>query len=346
MMHYSHLATATNILWKLLETNGHDPVVLYRDVGIDPDLLNKPGARVPYTLVNRLWAKAAKTIDDPCFGLMGHKFWHPSYLHALGYAWLASHTLRDALTRFIRYLRIVSEKIFLELSEDSDGLSLIFTFERLGMRVPAQIDMGMAMCIHLCRLNFGQDLRPVAVDIMHAAPSCAEEYFALFKAPVQFSADQDRIKFSFADVDKYLIGANPQLVRLNDQVMIEYLANLNKDDIIDRVTSVIVDMLPSGHVVDEEVAETLNMSARSLQRRLKEVGTTFRTLLDMVRKDLASTYVHDPDIELAEVAFLLGFSDQSAFSRAFRRWTGNSPSGARKSGKLNGRENTIKRDPK
>lgn len=74
------------------------------------------------------------------------------------------------------------------------------------------------------------------------------------------------------------------------------------------------------------------MSVHNLQRRLKEVGTTFRTLPETVRKDLASTYVHDPDVEFAEVAFLPGFSDQSAFSRAFRRWTGHSPGEARKSG--------------
>jgi AraC-like DNA-binding protein len=128
------------------------------------------------------------------------------------------------------------------------------------------------------------------------------------------------------------MGANPQLARLNDQVMIEYLAKLNKDDIVNRVAAVIVDMLPSGGVADEKVAETLGMSVRSLQRRLKEADTTFRTILDMTRRDLASTYVRDPDIELAEVAFLLGFSDQSAFSRAFKRWTGNPPSQVRKSG--------------
>jgi len=332
MQHYSHLATATNILWKLIEAYGHDPEALYLDVGIDPDLRNKPGARIPYTLVNGLWAKATEIIDDPCFGLKAHKYWHPSYFHALGYAWLASHTLRDALNRFVRYLRIVSEKIFLKLEEDPDGLTLALSYELLGMRVPAQIDMGMAMSIHICRLNIGEDLKPVAVSFMHAEPPCAEEYFALFKAPVRFSADRDSMTFSFPDVDSYLMGANPQLARLNDQVMIEYLAKLNKDDIINRVTAAIVDMLPSGRVADEKVAETLNMSVRSLQRRLKEVHTTFRTILDVVRKDLASTYVRDPDIELAEVAFLLGFSDQSAFSRAFKRWTGNSPSEARKSG--------------
>ena len=331
-MHYSHLATATNILWKLIEANGHDPEALYRDAGIDPDLLNKPGARVPYTSVNKIWAKAYDIIEDPCFGVKAHKYWHPSYIHALGYAWLASHTLREALNRFVRYLRIVSEKVFLRLEEDPGGLTMIFSFELLGMRVPAQIDMGMAMGIHMCRLNYGEDLRPIAVNFVHAEPPCAEEYFALFKAPVRFSAGRDSMTFSFADVDKYLIGANPQLARLNDQVMIEYLGKLDKDNIVDRVTAVIIDMLPSGGVADEKVAEQLNMSARSLQRRLKEVGTTFRTLLEAVRKDLASTYVRDPDIELVEVAFLLGFSDQSAFSRAFKRWTGNSPSETRKSG--------------
>lgn len=337
MKHYSHLATATNILWKLIEANGHDPNRLYQEVGINPDLLNQPGARVSSISVNRLWERASELIEDPCFGLKASKYWHPSYFHALGYAWLASHTLRDALNRFVRYLRIVSEKIFITLKDESDGFTLILSYKLLGLRVPAQIDMGMAMTIHICRLNFGENLKPASVNFMHDPPPCADEYLELFDAPVRFSAKRDSITFSKADVDRYLMGANPQLARLNDQVMIEYLAKLNKDDIIDRVTAAIVDMLPSGGIADEKIAESLNMSVRSLQRRLKEVGTTFRGILDMVRKDLAATYVRDPEIELAEIAFLLGFSEQSAFSRAFRRWTGTSPSEARKSGKTNQR---------
>ncbi len=331
-MHYSHLATATNILWKLIEANGQDPAALYRAAGIDPDLLNKPGARVPDASVDEIWEKAADIIDDPCFGLQAPKYWHPSYLHALGYAWLASHTLREALNRFVRYLRVISEKRFLRLEENSDGIAIIFSFDILGMRVPAEIDMGMAIIIHMCRLNYGEDLKPLAVQLVHAKPLCAKEYYDLFKAPVQFSADRDCLLLSLADVDKYLIGANPQLARLNDQVMIEYLGKLDDKNIVDRVTAVIIDLLPSGGVTDKIVAEQLNMSMRSLQRRLQEVETSFRTLLEAVRKNLASTYVRDPEIELVEVAYLLGFSDQSAFSRAFKRWTGHTPSEARKSG--------------
>ncbi len=331
-MHYSHLATATNILWKLIEANGHEPEALYRDVGICPDLLNKPGARVPYTAVNRIWARATEIIDDPCFGLKGYKFWHPSYLHALGYAWLASHTLREAFNRFLRYLRILSEVPFLKLEEDSNAFTFMYDVELLDMRIPAQVDLGMATAIHMCRLNYGEDLKPEAVTFVHAEPPCAEEYFALFKAPIQFSAAKDSMTFFLGDVDKHLIGANPQLARLNDQVMIEYLGKLDKDNTIDRVRAVMIDMLPSGGVTDEKVAAQLNMSGRSLQRRLKEAGTTFRMLIEGVRRDLASTYVRDPGIELVEIAFLLGFSDQSAFSRAFKRWTGCTPSEFRLSG--------------
>jgi len=331
-MHYSHLATATNILWKLIDANGHDPEALYRDAGIVPDLLNRPGARIPYASVNRIWARATEIIDDPCFGLKGCHFWHPSNLHALGYAWLASHNLREAFNRLLRYIRILSEIPFFKLEEDSNRFTFMYDVEFLDMVIPAQVDLGMATAIHMCRLNYGEDLKPKAVTFVHAEPPCAEEYFALFKAPVQFSAARDSMTFFLEDVDKHLSGANPQLARLNDQVMIEYLGKLDKDDVIDRVRAVMIDMLPSGGVTDEKVAAQLNMSGRSLQRRLKEAGTTFRTLIEGVRRDLASTYVRDSGVELVEIAFLMGFSDQSAFSRAFKRWTGHTPSEFRMSG--------------
>ena len=114
--------------------------------------------------------------------------------------------------------------------------------------------------------------------------------------------------------------------------MINYLANLEKENIIHRVKTGIIKLLPSGGVADEKVAKTLGMSVRSLQRKLSEAGTTFRTLLDEIRKELALSYVRDPNIEFVEIAFLLGFSEQSAFSRAFKRLTGISPSEVRSAG--------------
>ncbi len=324
-MPYSNLATATNILWNLFEENNYDPEPLYRDAGIDPDSLKKPGMRVQYTSVEKIWIKAVEIIDDPCFGLKAIKFWHPSYLHALGYARLASQSLREAFNRFVRYLSILSEASSIILKDDSKSLMLTVDTKSAGMRLPAQVDTLMAIIIHMCRINYGEGLKPLSVNFIHPEPPCAEKYFDLFKSPVHFSTSRDSIAFSLVDVDKHLIGANPHIARANDQVIINYLATIKKENIVHRVKAGIIGLLPSGEVTDAKVAKTIGMSVRSLQRKLSEDNTTFRTLRDQIRKELALNYLRDPSIEHAEIAFLLGYSEQSAFSRSFKRLTGLSP---------------------
>jgi AraC-like DNA-binding protein len=117
---------------------------------------------------------------------------------------------------------------------------------------------------------------------------------------------------------------------MHDQLNMDYLAKLREGSLVHRVKAGIIDSLPSGPVANEKVARELGMSVRSLQRRLAEAGTSFRDLLDTSRQEMAQSYIREPEIELVEIAFLLGFSDQSAFSRAFKRWTGNSPNEVRK----------------
>ena len=328
-MPYSHLATSTNILWKLFEANGHDPEPFYRDFGIDPGLLKKSGARIRFSSVEKIWKKASEIIDDPCFGLQAAGCWHPSYGHALGYAWLTSHTLREALNRFARYIRIVSEAGSIILEDDSKSLTLVIDFKPAGMILPAMVDSLMAVLIHICLMNYGEDLKPIAVNFVHPEPQCGEKYFDLFRSPVYFSASRDSILFSSTDIDKHLPGGNPHLAGINDKIIINYLANLEDGDIIHRVKACIIDLFQSGDVAFEKIAKTIGMSERTLQRKLKEKGTTFRSILDEIRKELAVSYVRDLDIPLSEIAFILGFSEQSAFSRAFKRLTGISPSEVR-----------------
>lgn len=328
-MPYSHLATSTNILWKLFEANGHDPEPFYRDIGIDPGLLKKSGARIRFSSVEKIWKKATEIIDDPCFGLQAAGCWHPSYGHALGYAWLTSHTLREALNRFARYIHIVSEAVSIILEDDSQNLTIVLDFKSVEMILPAMVDTLMAVLIHICRMNYGENLKPIAVNFVHSEPPCADKYFDLFRSSVYFSASRDSISFSSSDIDKLLPVGNPLLARINDKIIINYLANLEKEYIIHRVKACIIDLFQSGHVVFAKVAKTIGMSERSLQRKLKEEGTTFRSILDEIRKELAVSYVRDLDVPLSEIAFILGFSEQSAFSRAFKRLTGTSPSKVR-----------------
>ncbi len=329
-MPYSHLATATNILWKLLESHGHPPAEIFQAAGIPPDLLKRPGARIRYSATNKAWQRASELIEDECFGLQGPKFWHPSYLYALGYAWLASHSLREALQRFVLYLDIVTEGRGISLKEDLAGLRICFSLDFQGMRVPAQVDCLIAVVFHMCRLNYGEELTPLSVSFRHEPPACEEAHRDFFNAPVFFDTAGDCILLPLAAVDLALPGTNPQIARIHDQLNVDYMAQLKEGDLVNRVKAGILDALPSGSVSNEQVAKDLGMSVRSLQRRLAEEDTSFRDLLDVSRQEMAAGYIREPGIELSEIAFLLGFSDQSAFSRAFKRWTGKTPNEVRK----------------
>ncbi len=330
-MPYSHLATATNILWKLLEAYGHSAEDVFQAAGIPRELLQRPGARIRYKAVNRAWQMASERIDNECFGLQGPRFWHPSYLYALGYAWLASHSLRESFQRFILYLDILSEGKSIRLQERPGQFRVCFDLQANGLRVSPQIDCLLAVVYHMCRLNYGEALVPLSVDFQHAPPACEDAYRDFFNTPVVFGADLDSITFAQDVIDHPLPGTNPHLAMIHDKLNVDYLARLRKGDLVHRVKAGIIDAFPSGTVAHEKVAQSLGMSVRSLQRRLSESGTTFRDLLDTSRREMALGYIRDPGVELAEVAFLLGFSDQSAFSRAFKRWTGNTPNEVRKS---------------
>lgn len=321
----TYFAPTTRILWKIVESYGIDPEPMFRELHVDPKLLEDTNARIPYDAADRLWIKAAELVDDSCFGLRAAKYWHPSNLNALGYAWLASTSLRTALERFCRYSRLLSSGAVIELKEEAEGLSLVATYTEATKSFFWRIDALLALLISMCRVNYGERLNPVSVSIAHPEPSCTGDYFALFRCPVEFSTAGNRITLSRQEADERLPGANPQFAQLNDQIVINYLAQLEGENIVHRVKAAIIERLPSGGVSDASIADELYMHVRSLQRALRVEGTTFKTLLNETRKELAENYIQDDKLTLSEISFMLGFSEISSFSRAFKRWTGASP---------------------
>ena len=315
-----------DLTWKVIESYGHDPAPLFKAHGIDPKKIADPGARTRKALINGVWQDARKLIEDPCFGLKSAVFLHPSHLGALGYAWLASTSLRTALNRLSRYVHFVADDVDVELTERDGTLTATVREQDVTERNFWASDSSLALIITLCRMNYGASLNPVGVELQHRAPDDTGEYFALFKCPVQFGCNVDRLSLPIDAVDKKLPSANPQLAQLSDQVMIETLARLSKERIVPRVKSIIIDLLPSGNVSDEQVAAALNMSTRGLQRKLHKKETTFKQLLTETRQELADKYIRNNQLSLTEISFLLGFSEVSSFSRAFKRWTGESPS--------------------
>ena len=138
--------------------------------------------------------------------------------------------------------------------------------------------------------------------------------------PIRFEAPGNELTFAIGDVDRPLPRVNPKLAQLNDRFLVQCLADRDKADAVSRTRAVILDQLAS---------ETLYINVRSLQRKLQAEGTTFKAVLNEVRLELADKYIRDQSLSLSEIAFLLGFAEISSFSRAFKRWTGASPSAYR-----------------
>ncbi|WP_457675528.1 helix-turn-helix transcriptional regulator, partial [Thiolapillus sp.] len=149
--------------------------------------------------------------------------------------------------------------------------------------------------------------------------------YGLFQCPVEFDAPVTTFDLGTEEADRPRSSSHAQLSLVHDQLMREYLNNLDKDNIVERVKAAIVDQLPSGHISDALIARTLFMTERTLQRRLQAEGTTFKSLLTEVRQELADQYIRDSRLTLQEISFLLGFAELSSFSRAFKRWNGLSP---------------------
>jgi len=222
-------------------------------------------------------------------------------------------------------MRILTEGTYLELDEEGDELSISLKYNKISRQQATRTDSFMAMLITMCRANAGAEFHPTSISLTHSAPEDTGAFFALFRCPVSFSAKENLFNISLNWADLALPSSNPQLAKLNDQVMVQYLANLEENNIIQQIKVEVINQLPSGGVSDETVAEALYMNARTMQRKLQKEDTTFKTILNGVRMDLADTYLLDNNLGLSEISFMLGFSELSSFSRAFKRWTGESP---------------------
>ena len=324
-MSLTHFAPATYMLWKYLDSVGINPEPLYKKAGINPALMCDPNARINVNCVDTLWAQVAEVIEDPCFAVDMAKFWHPSQIGALGYAWLASSNLRRAFKRATRYIHVVTEDLNLELADTPAGLKITVDLEDSVFTLPQHHDLVLVILMRMCRFNFGDELVATQICMAHPAPECTKKITGYFRREVLFDAEQTCLTIARADADLGLPSGNKQIALMHDEMLMKYLVEIKQGDIVQQVQSIILDNLPDGQVTDRLVASELNLSERSMQRRLKEHKTTFRFLLDGVREMVAKQYIENPVNRMSDIAFLLGFSEQSAFSRAFKKWTGKSP---------------------
>ncbi len=303
-----------------------DSRALSEAAGLDSTLLDAPGGRIPDAAVLRLWTLAIEATGDPCLGLIAAGHTRPTSFHALGFAWLASPTLGDVLRRLMRYQRAVLNAHWMTLERDGDRVALRISFpSEEEPAVSCRADAALGTLVRWCRMLTDEDFEPAGVTLRHGDHGARRRYEEVFGPNLEFGAPADALWFDERSLARALPGGNFPLAAEADRIIEAYLARVTDAPTSRRVRELIVDLLPQGEADLEHVAARLFTSVRSLQRHLEEEGETFRGLLDATRKALAMDYVRAGEHPLVEVAFRTGFSDQSAFAKAFRRWTGTSP---------------------
>ena len=299
---------------------------MFKQLGLDFAALDAPDARFTQDSMTRLWQLAVDLSGNQAIGLNMARVVRPASFHVVGYALMSSRTLAEGFERLVRYQRIIAESSDLSFRLEPDGYALILTVH--GDHLPPtrhSAEASLACALSLCSWLSGRVIQPRRVLIQGPQPADVTPYKVAFHSPLVFGAAHDALVFERADMEAPLPTANEAMATLHDRFAGEYLARFSESRVTHRARQVLCRVLPQGEPKRETIAQALHLSQRTLQRRLQEEGTSFQTLLDDTRRELAEQYLAQPNMTLLETAYLLGFADPSNFFRAFRRWFDATP---------------------
>ena len=320
-------APILNYLWNSASDFGLEPGALFREAGIDPKLRLDVNARVDSKQFYRMMFNARQESHDDAFVFHLVEHLHPSYFGALGYAWLSSASLRKGLERLQRYQQLLADEKIIRLENHEPELHVLLDESTFGApNSELRETMHFAHIVKLCRMNSGESFKPGRIQFRRQTPKAPAAYFQFFRCDLQFSSDLSMLVIDSETADLALPGFNAQLEDLLEKQIIEYMTRLDRQDIVGRTKNAIIGLLPAGHASVDDAANKLNTSVRTLRRKLGEKNVSFKDLLAETRRELGERYIRDGSLSLTEVAFLLGFSDSSSFSRAYKTWTGQTPS--------------------
>lgn len=286
-----------------------------------------PETRIPYRDVYRLLDAAIDDTGDPGLGLHAAELIEPGDLDVVFYVASCSADLSQAIGSLSRYFTLVNETAVVSLNVEGDRAAWIFrTADGVEGHLAANEYVLAATVISTRRLFQQEDGAPLEVHFTHPQPEDISEHRRIFRAPLRFDAADNCLFFPAGFLSVPLPGADSHLYAILKSHADRLLEELpSADRFTERVRELLVAELRGGNPNLDNIAHKLGTSPSTLRRRLADEGTTHRELLDDVRRRLALRYLGQNELILSEIAFLLGFSHENAFRKAFRRWTNRSP---------------------
>ena len=318
--------TSTLAMVRTAEARGVATADVLERAGVAREVVEDPDGRLPAPTVLGIWNQLRERTADPTLQLVAPTTLPWGAYRVIEYLIAASATVGDGVHRFARFFRLIADSIALTVEEDAGEYRLCAATVDEGAVPPVYVDYLFSALVNRIRMRIKPGLAVLRVELRRPAPPDAKPYIDAFRAPVLFGQASDRLCFSAAEWVSPMDTADAALARLLDEHAKSLARRIPSasNGFMVEVQRAITSGLPERGSV-EEVARKLHVSVRTLQRKLVEAGTTFREVSDTVRGQLAEEYLTDPKASIAEVAFLLGFSDQSSFNRTFRRWTGETP---------------------
>jgi AraC-like DNA-binding protein len=319
-------ATSTLAMLRTAEGRGIDATDVLKEAGVTREYLEDPDARLPAPTVMAIWNALRTRTGDPALQLFAPTSLPFGAYRVIDYLVATSVTVGEGIERFARFFRLIADAISLTIEHDQEQHYLCLARADGSAVPPVYADYVFAALVGRIRMRIKPDLHVCRLQLRQPEPANSAPYTEVFRAPVRFGAPDDRLCFSNDEWNSPTVSADAALVVLMEEharILAERIPQV-ESGFRTEVQKAIASALPEGGSA-ENIARKLHVSVRTLQRKLVETGTTFREVYDKVRSQLAEEYLINPRVSIAEVAFLLGFSDQSAFNRAFRGWTGETP---------------------
>lgn len=312
-----------------LAHQGQDPVALLQEADIDPALLDDASTRVPLTLYDRFQKLALERTGDEAFGLHMGEHGSLASFSTLGHMVAQCRTIREAIEIALQYYRLVADTASAPTLVDK-GPEVWFQYEYLRHPDP-QIDrlraeFGLTRILLIARLLLGEDTVPRETWFEHEAPPHADEYRRVFRGTERFGMPSTGFLVSRVLIERTQRHHDEGLL---DALRAQADRSLERLETAEGVAQRVRRLLVREHgrlrPEMDEVARGLGISSRTLRRKLAAEGVGFAQLTEEALRDVACTMLKDPRRSLQEAAYELGFSDASSFHRAFKRWTGITP---------------------
>lgn len=326
MSGHTVLASDLRVISRYLSARNIDADAALEAAGMMPGLLKQPRARVPAHQLGELLERLAEQSPERGLGFELAQYHHVTDPHMLGITAVASETGIDALRRLIRYQALISTHESLRLKEDTDTVTL--TKSAVQNDVAEHIIQVFLFTVLLNSIRnitgFKGDI--IGVRFSGKAQGTASVYREHFGPHVTFSAPEAQLILPSSVLVKPISTGNVDILTANEPMLASLVRSVREKSLAATVKLAILDHLPDHTLTEQAAADLHNMSLRTFQRRLEDEGNRYRVLMDQTRTELAESLLADETYTLSEISYSCGFSEQASFSRAFKRWTGQTPS--------------------